>query len=175
MNAQSRSKPPAQENPLRVGALRVRAFDRDLRRAKGIMASGTCKGRTEGRTHDRTGQHVQKLQKILANTGPFSNRTCVVNPAFTCVDCGSCLPWGHGSLRGQQKRLPHNLVRERKCFNVHSEFGQCGCVDASTASREVICPLAGGKATTGWKDRRMIGEGSAVRRWLADPNRMAGR
>ena len=45
MNAQSRSKPPDQENPPWVGALRVRGIDWDLRRAKGIMASGAWKGR----------------------------------------------------------------------------------------------------------------------------------
>ena len=37
-------------------ALRVRAFDRDLRRANGIMASGIWKGRMTGRTHGRTDQ-----------------------------------------------------------------------------------------------------------------------
>ena len=37
-------------------ALRVRAFDRDLRRANGIMASGIWKGRMTGRTHGRSDQ-----------------------------------------------------------------------------------------------------------------------
>jgi hypothetical protein len=41
----------------------VRGFDRDLRRAKGIMASGTWKGRIKGRTHDRTDQHCAETQK----------------------------------------------------------------------------------------------------------------
>ena len=59
--------------PIVGRALRVRGFDWDLRRAKGIMASGTCKGRMIGRTHDRTAQHVQKLQKILANAGPSTH------------------------------------------------------------------------------------------------------
>jgi hypothetical protein len=39
-------------------ALRVRAFGRDLIRAKGIMARGACKSRIEGRTHGRTNQQT---------------------------------------------------------------------------------------------------------------------
>jgi len=39
-------------------ALRVRAFGRDLIRAKGIMARGACESRIEGRTHGRTNQQT---------------------------------------------------------------------------------------------------------------------
>jgi hypothetical protein len=36
----------------------VRAYGRDLIRAKGIMAGGACESRIEGRTHGRTNQQT---------------------------------------------------------------------------------------------------------------------
>ena len=41
---------------------RVRAYGRDLIRAKGILASGACKGRIKGRTHGRTNQQKAEDQ-----------------------------------------------------------------------------------------------------------------
>ena len=41
---------------------RVRAYDRDLSRAKGIMASGTRKTAPTGRIHGRTNQQLQRAQ-----------------------------------------------------------------------------------------------------------------
>ena len=46
-----------------AGAPRVRAFGRDRIRAKGIMASGTCESRMEGRTHGRTNQPIAAASK----------------------------------------------------------------------------------------------------------------
>jgi hypothetical protein len=54
-------------------ALRVRAYGRDLTRAKGIMASGACEGRTKGRTHGRTNQQKAEDQ----------NATCQLRAVHT--------------------------------------------------------------------------------------------
>jgi hypothetical protein len=40
----------------------VRAYGRDLIRAKGIMASGACQSRIKGRTHGRTNQQKAEDQ-----------------------------------------------------------------------------------------------------------------
>jgi hypothetical protein len=44
--------------PILADALRVRAYGRDLIRAKGIVAGGACEGHIEGRTHGRTNQQT---------------------------------------------------------------------------------------------------------------------
>src|SRR4051812_40582680 len=54
-------------------ALRVRAYGRDLTRAKGIMASGACEGRIKGQTHGRTNQRRAEDQTPLANGEPSAH------------------------------------------------------------------------------------------------------
>jgi hypothetical protein len=51
----------------------VRAFGRDRIRAKGIMASGACESRNEGRTHGRTNQRTAAFPKTLANGEPSTH------------------------------------------------------------------------------------------------------
>jgi len=72
-------------------ALRVRGTDWDLRRAKGIMASGAGKGRMTGRTHGRTDQQRQMFQKILANVGPSTHGLIIEGTNFADIRKGL---WG---------------------------------------------------------------------------------
>src|SRR5208282_4213364 len=75
--------------PTMSPALRVRGTDWDLRRAKGIMASGAWKGRMTGRTHGRTDQRWADASKNPCQRRAVHTRTqhqrCEVRQDRRCL------------------------------------------------------------------------------------------
>jgi hypothetical protein len=58
----------------------MRAFGRDRIRAEGIMATGTCDSRMEGRTHGRTNQPIAAASKTPCQRTFRSSPIPVVAP-----------------------------------------------------------------------------------------------
>ena len=87
---------------------------------------------------------VQILQNILANGAPFSDRPFVVKPAFP-TDIARP---GVTVLFAVGITPPHNLVRKRKCFNVHTELPNADALTAQRLLAKSFAPSPGGKFTS---------------------------